>query len=38
MAKTVAEIDGDSSGLVSELGQAKKAMGDLGTQGKKLSD
>jgi hypothetical protein len=38
MAKTVAEIDGDSSGLVKELGQAKKAMGDLGTQGKKLSD
>lgn len=38
MAKTVAEIDGDSSGLVSELGKAKGAMGDLGTQGKKLSD
>ena len=38
MAKTVAEIDGDSSGLVSELGQAKKAMGDLGGQGKKLTD
>lgn len=38
MAKTVAEIDGDSSGLVSELGKAKKAMGDLGTQGKKLTD
>jgi hypothetical protein len=38
MAKTVATIDGDSSGLVSELDQAKKAMGDLGTQGKKLSD
>ena len=38
MARTVAEIDGDSSGLVSELGQAKKAMADLGTQGKKLSD
>jgi hypothetical protein len=38
MAKTVATIDGDSSGLVSELGQAKKAMGDLGGQGKKLTD
>ena len=38
MAKTVAEIDGDSSGLVSELGKAKKAMGDLGGQGKKLTD
>jgi hypothetical protein len=38
MAKTVAEIDGDSSGLVKELGQAKKAMGDLGAQGKKLTD
>lgn len=38
MAKTVAEIDGDSSGLVSELGKAKGAMGDLGTQGRKLSD
>jgi len=38
MAKTVAEIDGDSSGLVSELGKAKGAMGDLGTQGKKLTD
>ena len=38
MAKTVAEIDGDSSGLVKELGKAKGAMGDLGAQGKKLSD
>jgi len=38
MAKTVAEIDGDSSGLVSELGKAKTAMGDLGGQGKKLTD
>ena len=38
MAKTVAEIDGDSSGLVSELDKAKKSMGDLGTQGKKLTD
>ena len=38
MAKTVAEIDGDSSGLVKELDQAKKAMVDLGGQGKKLTD
>jgi hypothetical protein len=38
MAKTVAEIDGDSSGLVSELGQAKAAMGKLEAGGKKLSD
>jgi hypothetical protein len=38
MAKTVAEIDGDSSGLVKELGQAQKAMVDMGAQGKKLSD
>lgn len=38
MAKTVAEIDGDSSGLVSELDKAKGGMKDLGAQGKKLSD
>ena len=38
MAKTVAEIDGDSSGLVSELGKAKAALGDLGTKGKKSID
>jgi hypothetical protein len=38
MAKTVAEIDGDSSGLVKELGQAQKAMVDMGAQGKKLTD
>jgi hypothetical protein len=38
MAKTVAEIDGDSSGLVSELGKAKTALGDLGTKGKKSID
>jgi hypothetical protein len=38
MAKTVAEIDGDSSGLVKELDQAKQAMVDLGGQGKKLTD
>lgn len=38
MAKTVAEIDGDSSGLVSELGKAKTAMGDLAGGGRKLTD
>ena len=38
MAKTVAEIDGDSSGLVKELDKAKTAMVDLGGQGKKLTD
>jgi len=39
MAKTVAEIDGDSSGLVDSLDKAKAAMGDMGTKGKKsLSD
>ena len=38
MAKTVAEIDGDSSGLVSELGKAKTAMGGVEASGKKLSD
>lgn len=38
MAKTVAEIDGDSSGLVGELGKAKKAMGDLSDGGRKLTD
>jgi hypothetical protein len=38
MAKTVAEIDGDSSGLVSELDKAKTALGDMGTKGKKSID
>lgn len=38
MAKTVAEIDGDSSGLVKELNKAKDSMGDLATGGKKLTD
>jgi hypothetical protein len=38
MAKTVAEIDGDSSGLVSSLDKAKTALGDLGTKGKKSID
>lgn len=38
MAKTVAEIDGDSSGLVSSLDKAKAAMGKVGDSGKKLSD
>ena len=35
MAKTVAEIDGDSSGLVDSLDKAKAALGDMGTKGKK---
>jgi hypothetical protein len=38
MAKTVAEIDGDSSGLVGSLDKAKAAMGDMGTKGKKSID
>ena len=38
MAKTVAEIDGDSSGLVDSLDKAKSALGDLGTKGKKSID
>ena len=38
MAKTVAEIDGDSSGLVSSLDKAKTAMGKVGDSSKKLSD
>jgi len=38
MAKTVAEIDGDSTGLVSSLDKAKAAMGDMGTKGKKSID
>jgi hypothetical protein len=38
MAKTVAEIDGDSSGLVGSLDKAKAALGDLGTKGKKSID
>jgi hypothetical protein len=38
MAKTVAEIDGDSTGLVSSLDKAKAAMGDLSTKGKKSID
>jgi hypothetical protein len=38
MAKTVAEIDGDSSGLVSSLDKAKAAMGKLEDGGKKLTD
>jgi len=38
MAKTVAEIDGDSSGLVDSLDKAKTALGDLGTKGKKSID
>jgi hypothetical protein len=38
MAKTVAEIDGDSSGLVSSLDKAKDGMVKLGSEGKKLTD
>ena len=38
MAKTVAEIDGDSSGLVGSLDKAKVAMGKVGDSSKKLSD
>ena len=38
MAKTVAEIDGDSSGLVKSLDQAKDGMVKLGSEGKKLTD
>jgi len=39
MAKTVAEIDGDSSGLVSALNKGNKALGDMATDGgKKLTD
>lgn len=39
MAKTVAEIDGDSSGLVSALTKGEKALGDMASGGgKKLTD
>jgi len=38
MAKTVAEIDGDSTGLVSSLDKAKDGMVKLGSEGKKLTD
>ena len=38
MAKTVAEIDGDSSGLVSALDKGKAGMKQLEAEGKKLSD
>ena len=38
MAKTVAEIDGDSSGLVSALDKGAQGMAKLGAQGKKLTD
>jgi hypothetical protein len=39
MAKTVAEIDGDSSGLVTALNKGNKALGDMATDGgKKLTD
>jgi hypothetical protein len=38
MAKTVAEIDGDSSGLVSALDKGKVGMEKLEAEGKKLTD
>ena len=38
MAKTVAEIDGDSSGLVSALDKGKAGMKKMEDSGKKLSD
>ena len=38
MAKTVAEIDGDSSGLVGALDKGAQGMVKLGAQGKKLTD
>ena len=38
MAKTVAEIDGDSSGLVGALDKGAQGMAKLGAQGKKLTD
>lgn len=38
MAKTVAEIDGDSSGLVSALDKGKAGMKQMEASGKKLSD
>lgn len=38
MARAVAEIDGDSSGLVGALDQGKKGMEKLEAEGKKLSD
>ena len=39
MAKTVAEIDGDSTGLVSALSKGEKALGDMASGGgKKLTD
>jgi hypothetical protein len=38
MAKTVAEIDGDSSGLVSALDKGRDGMVKMEASGKKLSD
>ena len=38
MARTVAEIDGDSSGLVDALSEGKKGMASMEAEGKKLSD
>lgn len=38
MARTTAEIDGDSSGLVGALDQGRKGMQKMEAEGKKLSD
>lgn len=38
MARAVAELDGDSSGLVGALDQGKKGMEKMEAEGKKLSD
>lgn len=38
MARTTAEIDGDSSGLVGALDKGKKGMQQMEAEGKKLSD
>ena len=38
MARAVAELDGDSSGLVGALDDGKKAMAKMEGEGKKLSD
>ena len=38
MARTTAEIDGDSSGLVGALDRGKAAMSRMATEGTKLSD
>jgi aspartyl-tRNA(Asn)/glutamyl-tRNA(Gln) amidotransferase subunit B len=38
MARTVAEIDGDSSGLVGALDKGRDGMAKMEASGKKLSD